>query len=362
MAGKLQNADHKSLAELQALGADKEQLLSTDKIYSPKSEVVLEESLRKNNYGAVAEPTASDDISENYEVGSKWVFDEVMYICFSNSVGAAEWGTVGSGASFKVSLLGEDIVKGKACYISTGDANGDTGRVEGKLYKLDITNEFRREYCGIMPKDKLTDEKAVVITGGTVGGLTGLPKGLPIFASSTVVGGWQTEAPTTSDYGIQQLGLANDDGTEIIINGALSATLVIVQLGEPVTLFVADQIGYVAGFARETSPDGFINAKNKTIGKTTGDYVGSDYQDIYKHIWGLSGLTANVVAGKGFYLVAASKAAGWETDWDNNVEISVDLRDEFIRFLIIMVEEVTDIVSSVMPQTVVRERLLHIHL
>lgn len=107
MAGKLQNADIKSLMELQALGADKPQLLNTDKMYSPKSAEVLETTLRKNNFSATSDPLPTNDSSENYEVGSMWVNtdSDKSYICVDNSVGAAVWIQGGSGVGDAESLF-----------------------------------------------------------------------------------------------------------------------------------------------------------------------------------------------------------------------------------------------------------------
>ena len=67
MAGKIQNADIKSLAELTGLGAAKAQLPNTDKMYTPKSDEVLETTLRKNNYSAVVDPTAYSGMFINYD-------------------------------------------------------------------------------------------------------------------------------------------------------------------------------------------------------------------------------------------------------------------------------------------------------
>jgi len=73
MSGKIQNADIKSEAELIAGGADKTFLPRTTKFYSPKTGEILEVIIRKNNYSAIVNPTASDDSTQNYEVGSRWV-------------------------------------------------------------------------------------------------------------------------------------------------------------------------------------------------------------------------------------------------------------------------------------------------
>ncbi len=93
MAGKIQNADLKSLSELTGLGATKTELLNTDKMYSPKTTNVLETDLRKNNDAATTDPAVGNDSSQNYEPGSRWinVTSGKVFACKSNGVGAAVW-------------------------------------------------------------------------------------------------------------------------------------------------------------------------------------------------------------------------------------------------------------------------------
>lgn len=96
--GKLQNQDHKTLAELVALGASASDLLNADKVYDTKNQSQLSDSLRKNNLSAIAEPTENNDSSEGYEVGSVWSFDEQFWVCTKADVGGAVWSSGGGGA------------------------------------------------------------------------------------------------------------------------------------------------------------------------------------------------------------------------------------------------------------------------
>jgi len=93
MVGKIQNADIKSLGELTGLGATKTELLNTGKMYTPKSDEVLETTLRKNNYSAVVDPVAGDDSADGYEVGSRWVNTATRkrYTCVDNTAATAVW-------------------------------------------------------------------------------------------------------------------------------------------------------------------------------------------------------------------------------------------------------------------------------
>ena len=69
MAGKIQDADIKSEAELVAKGATRAQLPSAEKIYSPKTEETLEERLPED-----AGVLASDATAEAYAITYALIF------------------------------------------------------------------------------------------------------------------------------------------------------------------------------------------------------------------------------------------------------------------------------------------------
>lgn len=125
MAGKIQNADIKSLSELTTLGATKTELLNTSKMYTLKSDEVLETTLRKNNFTATVDPTISNDVTQNYEVGSRWsnTTTQKEYYCVSNSTGAAVWKAVASdGGVGGVDIMATDTAENAALtdYTQTG--------------------------------------------------------------------------------------------------------------------------------------------------------------------------------------------------------------------------------------------------
>jgi hypothetical protein len=126
MSGKIQNADVKTLAELQLLGADKTELIHSDKIYSPKSDEVLETALRKNNFEATTKPTVNNDITEGYQVGSFWIDTNELfvYVCSDNTDGAAKWETFS-----KLEKVGGTGIK--------------SGAVEGEIWYDDINKQVR---------------------------------------------------------------------------------------------------------------------------------------------------------------------------------------------------------------------------
>ena len=118
MAGKIQNVDIKSEAELIALGATKSSLPNADKIYVPKTGIteILNTILRKNNDVAIVDPVVGNDSSQGYEVGSRWVnvTDDKAFTCVDNSVGAAIWiegGAGGFGDADAINLISIDDIK-----------------------------------------------------------------------------------------------------------------------------------------------------------------------------------------------------------------------------------------------------------
>lgn len=53
----------------------------------------------KNNYEADAAPSASDDTSEGYEVGSTWFYGGASWVCTDATDGAAVWTPMGQGGT-----------------------------------------------------------------------------------------------------------------------------------------------------------------------------------------------------------------------------------------------------------------------
>jgi 6-phosphogluconolactonase (cycloisomerase 2 family) len=99
MSNKFQNEDFKSEEELIALDGSKSQLLNTTKIYSPKSDEVLESVLKKNKDDATVAPNPNNDISDGFEVGSRWidVTSGRVYYCVDNTAAGAVWKLAGLG-------------------------------------------------------------------------------------------------------------------------------------------------------------------------------------------------------------------------------------------------------------------------
>ena len=110
----IQNGDIATLAELTARGAGAPQLPNDTKVYDTKNEVQSSVSNRKNNDSATAEPAVTDDASEGYEKGSRWIYDGKVWTCVNNTNNAAVWteGGGGSGGSGAGSLSVFSTIRG----------------------------------------------------------------------------------------------------------------------------------------------------------------------------------------------------------------------------------------------------------
>ena len=56
-----------------------------------KSAGIIATNVLKNNFEAIALPTADDDSGDGYSKGSIWLYNEEAYICVDATEGAALW-------------------------------------------------------------------------------------------------------------------------------------------------------------------------------------------------------------------------------------------------------------------------------
>lgn len=136
----------------------------------------------------------------------------------------SRWMVVGGtgGGAVTVSILaGENLAAGDAVYISQGVADG--GRTAGRAYKLDATNDNRIDFIGFATKAISSGSSGRAQVIGEFLGFSGLTSGLPVYASVTTPGSYQTSTPTVGGQWIIQLGTATAT-TKLSINGSGSAT------------------------------------------------------------------------------------------------------------------------------------------
>jgi hypothetical protein len=130
-------------------------------------------------------------------------------------------GGVGGGSITINVTAGENLAAGDAIYISQGAADG--GRTAGRAYKLDATDDNRIDFIGFATTAISSAASGKVQVIGEIAGFTGLVEGLPVYASVTTPGSYQTSAPVTGGQWIIQLGIATSTST-VVINGSGSAT------------------------------------------------------------------------------------------------------------------------------------------
>jgi len=133
-------------------------------------------------------------------------------------------GSGGTGASLEIEIIaGENLAVDDAIYISKGNANGDTGRTIGQAYKLDATNDNRMYFAGINKTVVTAGNAATIQIGGEITFGSGLTQGIPLFASVTTPGAYQTTAPTTVGQWSVMLGDPSA-ANKLIMNGALGSS------------------------------------------------------------------------------------------------------------------------------------------
>lgn len=167
-----------------------------------------------NNYGATTAPTVNEDIADGYGAGSLWydATGNALYICESNSAGAAVWTGVAGGGAGDVTLAGVQTFTGAKTFGAAGNV--------GKLILAGNTSG------------------TTILNAAAVAGTTTLT--LPA-ATDTLVGKATTDtftnktfdtAGTGNSFSINGVAAAANTGTGSVVR-ATSPTLVTPALGTP---------------------------------------------------------------------------------------------------------------------------------
>lgn len=132
---------------------------------------------------------------------------------------------VGIGGAGIVKLTaGENISALDLVYISTGTGN-DSGRIAGRIYKVDASNDDRIEVLGFATKSITSGNIGEVQFSGNLEGFTGLTAGKVYYASTTTPGQITDTAPTTNLTWVISVCLAVSS-SEIVINPVSSASAI----------------------------------------------------------------------------------------------------------------------------------------
>lgn len=134
---------------------------------------------------------------------------------------------------------GENLSSGDFVYMSRGNANGDTGRTTGSIYKADATNDNRIEVLGTVIATVTSGNIVRIQPVGEKTGFTGLVRGQPVYLSVTTPGSFQTTAPSNAGQWIVQVGIATQT-TSIILNPAASATPIYIEDSSTATTTIAN--------------------------------------------------------------------------------------------------------------------------
>lgn len=134
---------------------------------------------------------------------------------------------VGIGGAGIVKLTaGENISARDLVYISTGTGN-DSGRIAGRLYKVDASNDDRVEIAGFAPKAITSGAIGEVQVSGNLKGFSSLTPGRIYYASAVTPGAITLTAPSTNGQWVVSVCLAST-ASEIVINPVASASAIYV--------------------------------------------------------------------------------------------------------------------------------------
>lgn len=138
---------------------------------------------------------------------------------------------VGIGGAGIVKLTaGENISALDLVYISTGTGN-DSGRIAGRIYKVDASNDDRVEVLGFATKPILSGAIGEVQVSGNLKGFVGLTPGKVYYASASTPGAITLTPPSTNGQWVVAVCLAST-ATEIVINPVSSASAIYVVDGD----------------------------------------------------------------------------------------------------------------------------------
>lgn len=138
---------------------------------------------------------------------------------------------IGIGGAGIVKLTaGENLSSKELVYVSTGTGN-DSGRIAGRIYKVDASNDDRVEVAGFTTKAVTAGNIVEVQVSGTMKGFSGLTPGKIQYASASIPGALSETPPSTNGQWIVPVFLAASE-TEIVINPVASASAIYVVDGD----------------------------------------------------------------------------------------------------------------------------------
>jgi len=89
----------------------------------------------------------------------------------------------------------------------------------------------------------------------------------------------------------------------------------------------SDQVDVTGGglWFPDACPSGMVDAENKVVGKSSGDYQGARYLNLYRHLW------TNAATSSSAYVLSATKGASADADWAAGTTITINMGGIFPR-------------------------------
>lgn len=124
-----------------------------------------------------------------------------------------------------------------------------------------------------------------------------------------------TEAPVTGSDNIEV-----NTGTTLPVGTPSDGSVTMEKLAAILQGYLVP-VGTKIESIRTDVPAGYVSGMNKSLGKTSGDYQGSNYYALYAYIWAMPG--TSTTAGDPFK-ISTTKGASALADWDALKTITID--------------------------------------
>lgn|GEM_PF-2476553 len=132
---------------------------------------------------------------------------------------------------------------------------------------------------------------------------------------------FECSAGDTIDFRIDQYG----SGSANISIGEFTVKLFPSKAQQTIT--PSDQVDVTSGglWFPDACPSGMVDAENKVVGKSSGDYQGARYLNLYRHLW------TNAATSGSAYVLSATKGASADADWAAGTTITINMGGIFPR-------------------------------
>lgn len=158
--------------------------------------------IKGNKLDAIQAPGVSDDSSQNYSVGSKWVdvTNDKVYFCTDATVGAATWSEVGSGGGGNTIYNADDTI-GTNRIVDLTDSLRFQDSTGNNVVKINGSGEFELSSGGSIYGKMFTNGKWALGGSTTIGSQSGIT-----LHKNTLI---KSESDSASNIAFQVLDTSN---------------------------------------------------------------------------------------------------------------------------------------------------------